>query len=1376
MSDPQDPRTPETPGDDPRPEEGRTDLGQVVEGVREEVQELHDKLEDVVEQHLPKRVRWSAGRIATLILLSLFVLLVSGVIGGFLWLSRHSVWAAGELSRLLNQTLAEHSNVVLEVKDLRGNPLKRVTLISPRVRFRDADGPVLLEATSMTVSYTPWNLWTARRRSIEVVLEHPVIRLGRGPDGRLQLPEWRSGHNAKPSTREVEILLHVLGADVMVADTSWSITGGNLDAHVLTGQRTEITLKKMTWDRGPLNTRLQAFSGSVAMGDSVWLRLSELRTPDLALHGWANWVSGERPERRVHLDVERVEWKWLAKVFDNGVFNVPGEGRGSIDASGSTDWRGNASIAATWDSLPMTARSEFLYDHGALRVAPLDLRSPAGNLRGRFDYEKTQWLVAGEVSEANPKYWSAIQLHGWPEGRLSGNLRLTSAHRGTDTDMRLDAVLGRSVLAGWAADSGRVTVVSPFVGPDTFSVRAATRGGLMLIGGRLAPGGGWAGQWSATRVPLDEWPDGRASGIRGLLDRGSGTVASRDSGLVVTGTLEGSGTDWLGIHAAGWRLDDAHGVLLPRPRLMARSRLADAMFLGIHFDSIATPLAIGDQRLGLEDVRAAAGDTVITVAGETTWDPSGWQVSLSRAEAKSSQFDWVAEPPVAFSGDPHGVDFRRLVASDRGARLAMTGRWALPGGAYDWSASADSLDLGRLGLPLDLELEGHANARLHVTGAAGDPRWTMTGHVDRPGMQGQRLDTADLELEGRKSTLEVTHLTAALDGGHLDARGRFEDTAQPWPDTLNAGRVMHWLTTAAHWQGEVRADSMPIEPVAHLAPAAAGWGGRASGTLSVGGRPSQPELNLQARARPLRRDPLTLDEAEVHALYHDGELTVPDLRITLAHVDSHISGRMPLGLSVGSPIEVPDRPMEWHVELPKGDLALVPLFVPQLAQARGVVELHAEVGGTTRHPTFQGTAAVHGGVVVPAGREEVIEGVEAQLRLSQSEIQLVSFSARQGKRGTLSGQGAIHLAGSHLANYRFTLRVRDFTSGQSGLYAAQFSSIDSLVITNGPRVGGATVPHVEGAVEIERAVILFDFANQSENDKIAATSQPLYWTYRLRVHANNNLRWQPPDADIEFSADLLLEQTINSLIIYGDMNALRGTYHFLSNTFNVVKADLTFDNVGGVNPTIDAEATTRILPTQGGLGETVDASSSDVHTVTVTITGRSDQPNITFVTDRNDWDEARILRELTLGRFLDRGTVALGDPLDNWLTRKLNEQLSPVLSKAFLGYVNQWALEREQGGLFAGQGDVVLKVSSQLNPRILVNLYNTLPGFKRPVTTTAPLTDTFDRKVEAEYRLNRFFYVTTELAQRRAFSGGTVGSTTSGNTDFNVNLKARWEY
>src|SRR5262245_36955819 len=112
------PGDPEAPRPDPVAEV-REEIGQVVEGVREEVQELHDRIEGVVEQHLPRRVRWTAGRIATLILLSLTAIVVAAVIAAFAWLSRHSVWAAGELSRVLNQTLAEHSNVVLEVRDLR---------------------------------------------------------------------------------------------------------------------------------------------------------------------------------------------------------------------------------------------------------------------------------------------------------------------------------------------------------------------------------------------------------------------------------------------------------------------------------------------------------------------------------------------------------------------------------------------------------------------------------------------------------------------------------------------------------------------------------------------------------------------------------------------------------------------------------------------------------------------------------------------------------------------------------------------------------------------------------------------------------------------------------------------------------------------------------------------------------------------------------------------------------------------------------------------------------------------------------------------------------------------------------------------------------
>ncbi len=341
------------------------------------------------------------------------------------------------------------------------------------------------------------------------------------------------------------------------------------------------------------------------------------------------------------------------------------------------------------------------------------------------------------------------------------------------------------------------------------------------------------------------------------------------------------------------------------------------------------------------------------------------------------------------------------------------------------------------------------------------------------------------------------------------------------------------------------------------------------------------------------------------------------------------------------------------------------------------------------------------------------------------------------------------------------------------------------MVTDGPRLNGQVLPHVEGDVTLRGARVLFDFANQSETQQLAARTQPLYWTYRIRLLANSNLRWQPPDGDIEFNADLTVEQTEKTLDIFGDLSAIRGTYDFLSNRFNVVVADLTFDNVGGVNPTLDIEATTRVMPMlgMGGNGmSTVTGDEGKMHTITVRITGRAATPTIAFESDPADWDQPTILSQLTVGRYVAGGTVVvsqLSDPLDSYVTRMINAQLSPLLSRTFLRDVGQWRLERQQGGLFGGRGDVFVSVAHQFNPRVLVSYSQRLPGFERGASLgsagTANSIDQglLERNVAAEYRLNRFFYITTELAQRR------TQTTTAFPTlvpEFNVNLKARWEY
>src|SRR5438046_5203915 len=100
--------------DSDRPRDPERDAPSVVETLREE-------LEEVVE-HVPRPVRWTVGKLARLGLLVLVGIFVLVVISAALFFMNRTELVARELSILLNRTLREHSDVVLDLRDIRGNP------------------------------------------------------------------------------------------------------------------------------------------------------------------------------------------------------------------------------------------------------------------------------------------------------------------------------------------------------------------------------------------------------------------------------------------------------------------------------------------------------------------------------------------------------------------------------------------------------------------------------------------------------------------------------------------------------------------------------------------------------------------------------------------------------------------------------------------------------------------------------------------------------------------------------------------------------------------------------------------------------------------------------------------------------------------------------------------------------------------------------------------------------------------------------------------------------------------------------------------------------------------------------------------------------
>ncbi|MFN8588045.1 MAG: translocation/assembly module TamB domain-containing protein [Candidatus Eisenbacteria bacterium] len=1345
MSDDREHPTP--PSDTPHEHHG------VVETLREEIHE--------VVEHVPQPVRWTVGKLFRIAALVFVGLLLLSVVSAALYLANRTELVARELAIVLNHTLAQRSDLVLEVPDIKGNPFTGFTVQHPRVRYRD--GGTLLEAKSLRVGYSAVSLLRGGRGPVNVTVEQPVVRLDLGADSTWRLPKLVAGPKRAGGGRGVDFRVQLRDARVSMPKPLYDVQGIEVQLSGSTGRQTRVKLERMRWREGPWHSRLDALTAEFASdADSVRVRVRELRTQDLALAGTAAWRQGSQL-RTVSADVRRVRWAWLAQVFDNRTFDVPGEAAARIEALGASRWQGRVAANGSWDSLAAVGTGRFTWDSGTLAVDSIRAQSPAGNLDGRVRWSRKGWEIAGDASHANPEFWHALHLDHWPRGDMNGFFRYVVVS-GNPSQSRLTADLVESEWVGWRVDSARVVVEFPAFAQDSFRVDGFRRGGLFTLQGRM-DGKGWSGPYTVDRLPLEEWPDGRATGLTGLLDHAEGRVDSRDGALFVTGDLAGSRTNWSAAKFARWTLSGVRGRLLPTPDMEASVVTTDGFFVGVHLDSANASLHLGDQNVRFFPLRALAGDTTFVLQGGAQWDRTQhWSMTCTSVTGTSDQFAWAAEPPFVISGDREGTLFDRVVANDGAAHLEAKGRWAAPGGFYDFMMRATRLDLGRVGMPLDWGMGGEGDGLLVVNGRYGNPSWTFEGRASRPQFAWHAADSLQLSLAGRMHELDVRRFGYFLDGGRATGSGRVERTAQAWPDSLTATAVVRWLADAGAWKGGLDVRQLPVDHLGALNPQAEGWRGRVDGELQFGGSPPRPTFEANAEAREFGWRDYRADRIVADARYDGEVLEVPGTRITMLDVVSTIAGNMPVRLALGKLPELPDEPMSWKVDVPRGDLRLLPALVPLVQSARGRFDLSAGVTGTPKHPRLSGVGHIRDGTVRPAGREEIVEGVYADLHFDEQKITLDTLAARQGRTGSVRGHGLVNMDGFQLENYHFDLVLRDFASSQAGLYAMLFDG--DFEVIDGPKVQGVRLPQVTGDMRVKRGVIEFDFANQSEVQKRAAITEPLYWTYHIHMGAARNLHWRPPDGDIEFNADLDLEQTPDSLLIYGEMHAIRGHYFFLSNRFKVAQADLVFDNQKGVDPTMDIAATTSLIPSNS------EYNRRRAETITATITGRASLPQIGF-DGPEGWDQREILRELTFGRFVDGGGSLNTDPLQNYVTRQLQNQLSRDLSKFFNDAITQWEVQREQGELLNGQGGLVVTIGGDINPQLSWKYSQRLPGMERS-TTIPGTTGLFERDVEVEYRINRFIYVTSELTQPRTVTG--VASSASQKTNFNLNLKARWEY
>src|SRR5262249_39380085 len=260
---------------------------------------------------------------------------------------------ARELSLLLNRTLREHSDLVLDLRDIRGNPFTGFRAVEPRVRFRD--GATLVAAREMRVDYSAWGLVFGRGGEVEVTLERPEIPLVDAQGAwRLRGWRWNPSRKGHGHARELQIHLRMRDAHVIAPAPYGGATGVTLDLAADLAARTRARLEHLRWEHGPWDSRLEEMIADLSADSGGGrVRLSGLRTSDLEVQAPADRPAG-LPLQHAHVVIGRVRWRWLAQVFDNHTFDVPGEGSFVLDAdgaAGSDEWRGRFRGTIDWDGL-----------------------------------------------------------------------------------------------------------------------------------------------------------------------------------------------------------------------------------------------------------------------------------------------------------------------------------------------------------------------------------------------------------------------------------------------------------------------------------------------------------------------------------------------------------------------------------------------------------------------------------------------------------------------------------------------------------------------------------------------------------------------------------------------------------------------------------------------------------------------------------------------------------------------------------------------------------------------------------------------------------------------------------------------------------------
>lgn len=384
-----------------------------------------------------------------------------------------------------------------------------------------------------------------------------------------------------------------------------------------------------------------------------------------------------------------------------------------------------------------------------------------------------------------------------------------------------------------------------------------------------------------------------------------------------------------------------------------------------------------------------------------------------------------------------------------------------------------------------------------------------------------------------------------------------------------------------------------------------GAAGTISGTVTAKGPATKPTVGYDlswagaevSQTRSAGLAPLTV---KANGNFADGTVSL----------DTSISGQNGLSVSGGGSIGVSGSKalsLALTGKLPFSVLA--GQLAAQGFTLTGTAALDVKIAGTTDAPAFSGNITANGAKLIDSRRNLAINGLNVAISLNQTMATISRLSGTLSTGGSVSATGTIGLADGLPANVTMTLNDATYVDGTLFTTTANGALTLKGPLLTAPVLGGKltlksaaiTVPEKLPAslteLNIRHKNAPADVRAQMRdlkqgNGEAAGSSSVL--GLDLQIDAPSGIFVRGRGIDAELGGNITIRGTASAPAVSGAFTMRRGRIVILTKRLDFSSGTITFG--GGLIPVLDMVATT----------------SSGSTSITVTVTGLANDPNIAF--------------------------------------------------------------------------------------------------------------------------------------------------------------------